>query len=253
MQLPTTSSVSPPYPSLYQSLARPVMDKISNETHSLILSYLPLSSLVVWRQVNKYVDALVCNHLRDSYKLSLAFVDQAATFSSNDLDLYTTCDHHSKVVRFLVDDEHYAIYDIVDVPAPATPPVYNYCGGIRNITRLRRQKEDTAECLVDVIQSVDESATTPLPYFWTTLLMNFVTADSVCCAYPSLTIRRRGLFNPLRLLDYSLPPSLPYHTKQYLKHQLNADTQNAYKDLLDLPHDIRKNVRVFSGLVESQK
>ncbi|THH11043.1 hypothetical protein EW146_g8176 [Bondarzewia mesenterica] len=47
---------------------------------------------------------------------------------------------------------------------------------------------------IQIIQSTDSCALRPIPYFWTTFLMNYVAANYICVAY-SDTLNRRGHHN----------------------------------------------------------
>ncbi|KAI0349345.1 hypothetical protein OH77DRAFT_1381500, partial [Trametes cingulata] len=119
-----------------------------------------------------------------------------------DYDIFVPSWAHDEVVWYLSAEEHYAIDD-TSVVDNRGRPMYsdpNYLTGISRVTTLRRPS--TA---VDIIASTDDCATTPLRTSWTTLLMNFVTADGACCAYPSLTAQHRGLFHMGRILDPSYP------------------------------------------------
>ena len=50
-----------------------------------------------------------------------------------------------------------------------------------------------------LFESTTMSPCSPVARYWTTALMNFVTAQSYGCAYPALTLRRRGLVSDMAL------------------------------------------------------
>ncbi|KAI0355685.1 hypothetical protein OH77DRAFT_1402549 [Trametes cingulata] len=62
----------------------------------------------------------------------------------------------------------------------------------------------------------------PLCFSWTTLVFNFVTSDYAMCAYPSMTMRGRGLFHYNRVLDASFPGGTS-------DHALNEYTAGGYE------------------------
>ena len=47
---------------------------------------------------------------------------------------------------------------------------------------------------LDVLQSRRESALYPIPFYWSTHLMNALTADALYCAYPALTLASQGMY-----------------------------------------------------------
>ncbi|KAL6300741.1 hypothetical protein BKA93DRAFT_739851, partial [Sparassis latifolia] len=59
---------------------------------------------------------------------------------------------------------------------------------------------------IHIIQSAATTALYPLVFFWSTLLMSYITADVFCCAYPHLTLQCRGILNLISLLNYYYPP-----------------------------------------------
>ncbi len=56
---------------------------------------------------------------------------------------------------------------------------------------------------VDVIRSPSNSPLTPLRFFWSSLVVNFITPDGCGCGYPSSTLHRIGVLKPglFRLRD----------------------------------------------------
>ncbi|OCH88799.1 hypothetical protein OBBRIDRAFT_693533, partial [Obba rivulosa] len=65
---------------------------------------------------------------------------------------------------------------------------YYHCKGFFHLVQLR-----TPRGVIEVIRSVRETALYPICFFWSTLLMNYFSADAFCVAYPVLTFQRRGL------------------------------------------------------------
>ncbi|TEB33496.1 hypothetical protein FA13DRAFT_1789933 [Coprinellus micaceus] len=61
---------------------------------------------------------------------------------------------------------------------------------------------------INVIQSRSPASATPLAFFHSTLVMNFVSAGGVACAYPDLTLNSLGLMN-----FQSMPPVQHVHIR----------------------------------------
>ncbi|KIN97310.1 hypothetical protein M404DRAFT_160711, partial [Pisolithus tinctorius Marx 270] len=57
---------------------------------------------------------------------------------------------------------------------------------------------------IDVIVSRTSTAISPLFQFHSTAVMNFISADSIFCAYPNLTFHRRALINSLPVYNGSI-------------------------------------------------
>ncbi|KAI0634074.1 hypothetical protein C8Q77DRAFT_1022930, partial [Trametes polyzona] len=111
-----------------------------------------------------------------------------------DLDIYCPMGQAGRVVKYLINCEHYAINR-------CSSTFYSRdAAGISIIVKLCKGSTN-----IDVIQSATPSALHPLPFFWATHLMNFLSATSFCIAYPSLTSNARGLLNPISLTLYKYP------------------------------------------------
>ncbi|OBZ68215.1 hypothetical protein A0H81_11693 [Grifola frondosa] len=136
-----------------------------------------------------------------SWKASFELLSIFQLFSPNDLDIYVNANNAAQLITYLRDDEHYedrrneSPYH--GSPFHALTPTLHYpLSGISCIMRLVR-----ANRCIDVIISADDSPLTPLPYFWSTLVMNFVSADFICCAYPIPTLLYLcGIVNAARVL-----------------------------------------------------
>lgn len=59
---------------------------------------------------------------------------------------------------------------------------------------------------IDIIESASDSALEPLPRFWSSLLANYISADSFCIPFPCLTLHSQGL---LTIADGA--PVIPVH------------------------------------------
>lgn len=58
---------------------------------------------------------------------------------------------------------------------------------------------------IDVIPSTNDCSLFPISHFWATHLMNFLSADSYCVAYPELTFAHRSVLSPFQLVQHRFP------------------------------------------------
>ncbi|RDX46834.1 hypothetical protein OH76DRAFT_1316346, partial [Lentinus brumalis] len=141
-----------------------------------------------------------------------------------DYDLYVPMRGFQLLIKYLVDVEGYTnSKPKLRRSRPRTALEYcswnlsHFTSGISGLVRLRRGKT-----IVDVyctgVGSVIDSPCLPLGYCWTTLLMNYMTFDGFRSAYPTLTLRRRGLYIYHRILHPSFPAETnPIHLNKYLR------------------------------------
>ncbi|OJT13876.1 hypothetical protein TRAPUB_9545 [Trametes pubescens] len=103
----------------------------------------------------------------------------------------------------------------------------------------------SARQLITYIRDVEgynivKENTTKYPYhdaglthvFWGTHVMNYLTADSFCMAYPELTLTGRALLNPIQLIDLQHPK--PFRTIQAIS-TFGRDTGATWKFSPDNP------------------
>lgn len=130
-----------------------------------------------------------------SAALYILDVDRATKWYPNDLDIYAPITSAAIMVTYLVTVEG---YEILDKPPPESR--YYSSPGFNSVAHLRR-----GDFEIDVIRSNTISALHPIPYFWSTHLMNYLTADAYCIAYPNDTLIGRGLLNPVQLIAHQYP------------------------------------------------
>lgn len=58
---------------------------------------------------------------------------------------------------------------------------------------------------IDIIPSINASPLFPISFFWASHLMNYLTADSFCAAYPEYTFAQRAVLSPVQLIDHRYP------------------------------------------------
>ncbi|KAL1941336.1 hypothetical protein VTO73DRAFT_7153 [Trametes versicolor] len=146
---------------------------------------------VVFRNILRLTSAIISG----STALHVLDIDRAHDWTPSDLDIYVPVHNARRLISYLCVEEGYSAYDTDNSKYPYYPP-----SGMRGVTHLRRSGLE-----IDIIQSSTRSALHPLPYFWSTHVMNYLTADSFCIAYPDFTLRGHGLFNPVQLVDFEYP------------------------------------------------
>ncbi|KAL6306070.1 hypothetical protein BKA93DRAFT_729994 [Sparassis latifolia] len=83
--------------------------------------------------------------------------------------------------------------------------------GCTSVTRLLTSRG----FIINILCSASESALYPITHSWTTLLMNYVTPDNFGCAYPSLTLRNRGILVSRIFSEHEYIALTEYLARQY--------------------------------------
>ncbi|KAI0309511.1 hypothetical protein OF83DRAFT_57882 [Amylostereum chailletii] len=115
-----------------------------------------------------------------------------ARWMPQDLDIYCPLTAGEAIIQYLVDSEEYEV-KVPNTLDAGTNSFMEYHGGISAVVHLNR-----GTLSVDVICSSTPSPTFPLPSFWGTLVVNYVTADQLVVVYPRLTFEGMGCVNPVR-------------------------------------------------------
>ena len=132
--------------------------------------------------------------LSGSSVLNLLDRERSHMWTPTDLDIYTATDSTYRVAWYLIHVEGYMFKRSVESS-------YNGAfAGFRQVVHLTK-----GEAHIDIIQSVTISALHPIGYFWGTHVMNYISADFFCIAYPKTTLEGRGLLNPVALVDRQYP------------------------------------------------
>lgn len=141
----------------------------------------------------------------------------------NDLDVYTTQTNFNQLVQFLEKKEKYKLIGNFSRP-PAGP--YNTSG----ISRLLRFKKGDNK--IDVIVTNMSAAPSPIFQFHTTVVMNFISADTIFCAYPAWTLNMMGLIHPRMYKQNSTNLATINGLAKYVKRGFSL-----YSDIKELaPH-----------------
>ncbi|KAG1792674.1 uncharacterized protein HD556DRAFT_1444348 [Suillus plorans] len=107
-----------------------------------------------------------------SCALNIVQAKEGAT-EINDLDIYTT------------------LQKFEDLELPSPPPGPYNTSGIAKLFRFQKGKQN-----VDIIVTNLASAVAPVFQFHSTIVMNFISADVIFCAYPAWTLDMLGLIHP---------------------------------------------------------
>ncbi|KAI0054714.1 hypothetical protein BV25DRAFT_1783348, partial [Artomyces pyxidatus] len=150
--------------------------------------------------VQRFRDALRCANavISGSFALNIALHccnrPAASHWRPNDMDLYCGIHHYVWFLTYLIRVEGYLPMFTGGEQEQCLVPHYGG-GGIALIFRLVNSRGRQ----LDVICADSESALTPIPHFWGTLVVNYVSADEICVAYPRLTLNGIGYINPARI------------------------------------------------------
>ncbi|KAI0066972.1 hypothetical protein BV25DRAFT_1787318, partial [Artomyces pyxidatus] len=104
-------------------------------------------------------------------------------------------------------------YHCAHINSPFHDPLLEpgYDAGIASLVILERNNGKQ----LNLIVSIDNTATTPLTHTWGTLVNNFLTADAICIAYPRMTLDGIACINPHR-------PDLPRHVHSANKYRVRG-------------------------------
>ena len=105
-------------------------------------------------------------------------------WTPRDLDILSPESKFATVVEFLTKLDGAVFHGAVEPPEDPHP---SEAYSARTIIT-------TPKGTLDVLKSSRESALFPIPYYWSTHLMNALTADALYCAYPALTLNGQGVY-----------------------------------------------------------
>ncbi|KIO11376.1 hypothetical protein M404DRAFT_842832 [Pisolithus tinctorius Marx 270] len=148
-----------------------------------------------------------------STALHFLLAQKEVTWSPHDLDVYTI----PKNIEFLLTEVKLRGYQIISVKTGNDVRYYNsHIASIFTLVRNRRK--------IDIMVSASPTPISPIFQYHSTVLMNFITHDTVFCAYPHLTFQRQSLVNPFVIFAQALKRSMmealvKYHDRgiKYLK------------------------------------
>lgn len=161
----------------YRSLVRPFVDPIA------------------FRRVLKENEAVI------SGSIALQFAEGRTEWQPHDMDVYVPFDNFWNVVQYLIVQEGYGdpgppVVNVANNDDDEEQDGYGRMAGVFEMVSMRK-----GDRRVDVLRSKSDSALHPISYFWGTLVMNYLGADSFGCAYPDLTFSRKCLVTPIARLN----------------------------------------------------
>ncbi|KIN94264.1 hypothetical protein M404DRAFT_168767 [Pisolithus tinctorius Marx 270] len=131
-----------------------------------------------------------------SAALRMVLPSNACNWHSSDLDIYVPLHNHTQLYNLLRKHDYIIVRN-------GRPYVENYSPStIYTVTTFTNGKKK-----IDVIVSRSASALSPIFHFHSTAVMNFFSADSLFCTYPSLTLRHRSMINTASLRQRTFSPS----------------------------------------------
>ncbi|KAI0351825.1 hypothetical protein OH77DRAFT_1562849 [Trametes cingulata] len=117
-----------------------------------------------------------------SFALWFLLHGQERCFKPADLNIYVPCKYGRRFADYLITAEGYKL-------CKTQAALYAGFRRVAHSTVLVLQRASTR---IDVVVSSNDSALYPLSHFWASHLMNYISSDSYCVAYPDLTFARRG-------------------------------------------------------------
>jgi len=103
----------------------------------------------------------------------------------HNMDIFVSQDNRQLLLAALATDDY---QHVVTSPAHIKRRSHSPCHS--TITLMCSQQT------IHVVMSPHDSAIFPVYRLHSTILINFITHDSLCCSYPQLTLRRASLINP---------------------------------------------------------
>ncbi|KAL1942560.1 hypothetical protein VTO73DRAFT_6162 [Trametes versicolor] len=128
-----------------------------------------------------------------SFALSFLLRNHAPPFMPQDMDLYVPKTNARRFARYLITVEGYQLERTTRVP-------YGRVVAHQLVIQLKRGAKR-----IEVIPSTNDSSLYPISHFWATHLMNFLSSDTYCMAYPELTFSGRAVLSPFQLIDHRFP------------------------------------------------
>ncbi|KAI0312260.1 hypothetical protein OF83DRAFT_1176814, partial [Amylostereum chailletii] len=149
------------------------------------------TTLCKWvNDAGAFRELLCCTGSIVSGSAALAYAMSATTFMNTwtpmDMDVYCSVATAVSVVDWFVRTQSYTYLPaFANVSGDVDDEAYfmEYHGGIAGVVHLTCSDGRS----VDIICSKTPSPMYPLPHFWGTLVLNYLTADSLVVAYPQLT------------------------------------------------------------------
>lgn len=142
------------------------------------------------------------------------------------MDIYVPKRHYKRLVKELSTLLNVAFQN-TSIPEDG----YMEGGGIKKMVTLtvQNRRYQKPNLCFQIIQSIDQAADTPLAYFHSTIVMNFLAHDHIAVAYPKLTLNRAGILNNTitNFHAFHIPAIAKYISRGY---QLRYSTKDILPD-----------------------
>ena len=138
-----------------------------------------------------FMQMLIVHHVVISGSVALWVFLPSSEWKPNDMDLYVPCRRVHGVLRCL---RSLGYIPVKRPDAIVRETRYSSRSAIASVTKVTN-----GDISIDVIESKSPSPFVPIFKFHITAVMNFISADGFFAAYPTLTTKRRAIFNSLRL------------------------------------------------------
>jgi hypothetical protein len=191
----------------YATMSKTIYDDVHNAIRDTVLHVLghysdsPVEFLQELLHQHAVVSGSVVLHTMLSINF-LASFRESITWTPNDIDIYIPKSESDPppFISYMINTEH---YDLIP-PDGDRDRLNDLYPNIRQIFYLQRD-----DLRMDVIVANSEFTAGPIFDFHSTLLFNFITGNGLFSAYPVMTCRLRGLFNPRRFTLKQFAPALP--------------------------------------------
>lgn len=131
-------------------------------------------------------------------------------FIPGDLDIYVTAAEAVGLVMDIVTSTSYTFTNSIQHKALD----YKNTGGIRSVHLL---EHTTLDKKIHIVVVTGKDPLLTVMQFDATLAMNFITPTGFGCAYPRLTMAKRGLANITSRISYGRPDWLEKYKKRHFK------------------------------------
>ncbi|KAI9063180.1 hypothetical protein FKP32DRAFT_1553809, partial [Trametes sanguinea] len=142
-----------------------------------------LSAYVAHPSALRAVLRLLHAVISGSFALAFLLRNNEPKIIARDLDIYVPHKYAKRLARYLTAGEGYSV-------VLSHHHRYDGNAAIASVQVLAK-----GAMRIEIIESTTSSALFPLPHFWATHVVNYLTADTFCIAYPSHTLKHEALFN----------------------------------------------------------
>ncbi|KAH7903734.1 hypothetical protein BJ138DRAFT_1120097 [Hygrophoropsis aurantiaca] len=177
--------------------------------------------------VPRFLSALRTHSSVVSGSVALHFFDPAGNWVPEDMDIYVPSERKKKMLRFLETIGYYVVER-----GRIVPPAYQGGCGFYSVTTVCNGSKN-----IDVITAIGKASIAPIFRFHLSAVMNFLSADSFFCAYPTLTTEKKAIYNKSSFVNGEPSPS----------------TVQAYIKYAERGYTLRRSPTEFGGDIEGHR